>query len=854
VVALGVRSAFHQQSLYKLGWSQYKSGRAEEGLAAFDRLLALRLQDPRAPEGLRPLSGLPRADRELVDDTLRVMAITFADGDGTAMLERFVQASGTPPHAVLLHGRLGELYIEKQRFQDAAAALAAFGRAQPGHVQAPLLASRAIEALRQGGFVSQVLAAKRAFIDAYNFNAPFWAGRERAQFPAVAAELRSHVADVAQWHHAAAQGGGGDAEWQQAIRYHRLQLQQFPDDSQRDRTRLLLAEALFSSGRHAESVAEFETRAYEGAQDADAARAGYAALGAYARAETTLAEPQRAAWRQQGLESALRFATRFPSHEDAEGVLVRAVEALHASGDGARAVTAAQQLLARQPAPTRERQRIAQGVMGQVAFDQGDHAAAELAWTGALAQAEPGSAEHRDLQERLAVAVYRQAEVRRAAGDSAAAAAGFLRVAAVAPASPVAVTARYDAAAVLLAAGSWSQAIDVLEAFRNDHPQHALQPEVTQKLAVAYAADGRHAASSREYERIADRAAETAAVREEALALAAENAGKAADAARQASLLQRLLQQYPGNVAQRIEDRQQLLELALASGDAQAMRRWREALVAADAAAGPARSDRTRLLAARARLALAQPARAAFAALPLKNPLNRSLAAKRKGLDAALSALREASAYGVADVTTQADHQIAELYRRLAQDLLASERPPRLSADAREQYDLLLEEQAIPFEEQAISLHEANLGRLRDGLFNDGVQASLAALKELVPGRYVLQEQRTNPLRQLPPEDPRAAFAAQYEAALALLTAGDTAAAATALDAVLQQDPAFAPALRNAAVLALKHRQDSVAGVALLQRLHAVSPDELPVRAWLAELQAKPATSSAADAVEEPRT
>ncbi len=69
-------------------------------------------------------------------------------------------------------------------------------------------------------------------------------------------------------------------------------------------------------------------------------------------------------------------------------------------------------------------------------------------------------------------------------------------------------------------------------------------------------------------------------------------------------------------------------------------------------------------------------------------------------------------------------------------DLLASEKPKKLSADELEQYDLLLEEQATPFEEQAIKMHEANTVHARDGIYDDGVKASYAALAKLLPGRY----------------------------------------------------------------------------------------------------------------------
>jgi hypothetical protein len=49
---------------------------------------------------------------------------------------------------------------------------------------------------------------------------------------------------------------------------------------------------------------------------------------------------------------------------------------------------------------------------------------------------------------------------------------------------------------------------------------------------------------------------------------------------------------------------------------------------------------------------------------------------------------------------------------------------------------VLLEEQAFPFEEQAIAAHEANLARMKQGIWNDWIRKSVHALGELSPAKY----------------------------------------------------------------------------------------------------------------------
>ncbi len=276
-------------------------------------------------------------------------------------------------------------------------------------------------------------------------------------------------------------------------------------------------------------------------------------------------------------------------------------------------------------------------------------------------------------------------------------------------------------------------------------------------------------------------------------------------------------------MAERIETRQRLMDYAEKAGNTERVAYWQREIVKADAAAGAGRTDRTRYLAARASLALAAPARDSYRALKLGDPLQRSLAAKRRALEPALAGYKAAAAYNVAEVTTQASFEIAELQRQLAADLLASERPKKQTADVREQYDLMLEELATQFEEEAIKLHEANIAHARDGIFDAGVKASYGALAKLAPARYGKTElpgtynaSLVLPVAAAPaaageegavavpvPETPQPAarFVAQHDRAVALANAGQQAEAEIEFRQLMEAAPEFGGAAYNLGVL-----------------------------------------------------
>ena len=76
--------------------------------------------------------------------------------------------------------------------------------------------------------------------------------------------------------------------------------------------------------------------------------------------------------------------------------------------------------------------------------------------------------------------------------------------------------------------------------------------------------------------------------------------------------------------------------------------------------------------------------------------MKRQLKLKKDRMELALKAYATAADYGVAEVSTAATYQTAELYRDFGKALMTSQRPKGLKKDELEQYNVLLEEQAFP--------------------------------------------------------------------------------------------------------------------------------------------------------------
>ena len=736
VVKVGPSSAYYNQSLYKHGWSLFKQGENERSLESFAGVLDSVLVSKSDPSVLIEIDTLSRPNRELVEDTFRVMAITFSYLDGPKTIDDFVKHRKSRPYSYLLYARLGDLYIEKERYTDAADAYRAFVSQDRDNEKAPQLQMQAIEAYSKGGFPQLVLQGKKEFVESYSYGTAFWQNRTPQSEPGVVAELKTNLKDVAQYYHAQAQRTKSLSDYQEAAKWYRSFITSFPDEPETAATNFLLADTLFESKQYLDAAQEYEKTAYGYGGHEKAGAAGYAAIVAYGKQEEGLSGDAKAAMHARGVESSLKFAQAFPLHPESAQVLTRAATDLYTAKDYPRAIAAAQTILARQPPADVAKQRIAWTVIANSNFEQGHFDKAETGYNSAQGLMQPNDPERPVIVERLAAAIYKQGEQKNKAGDSNGAVDDFLRVSKEAPTSKVRANADFDAAALLITEKRWDQAIVVLEGFRHNFPQSPLQEDVTRKLAVAYTESNHPGQAALEFEHIAQAPAETPDVQREATLQAAELYDKAGNAAKSRAMLESFVKHFPQPLNPAMEARSKLSEIAGKSGDIGGRDYWLKEIIAADRSAGAARTDRSRALAAKATLTLAAPAREEFVRIKLVAPLKKSLAEKRKAMEAALKAYTQAADYQVADVTTAATFESAELYRQLGKDLISSERPKNLSKDELEQYNVLLEEQAFPFEEDSIKLHEVNIARAKTGTYDEWVQKSFAALAQLNPGRY----------------------------------------------------------------------------------------------------------------------
>jgi TolA-binding protein len=736
VLAATDANPYQDRSLYMQGWSQYKQGRLEDGLKSFFGVLDLKVAGRGGEMSLDSIPGLTRADHELVEDTFRVASISLANLQGAESIPPFMDSPARKSYEFRVYDQLGELYIKQERPKDAADTFNQFARRNPLHEQAPVMSARVIQIYEKTGFTNQAIEARKEYIARYGRTSEFRRvngdGWEKAQ-PLV----KQRITELARHYHATAQRTKAGADYQEAVRWYRELLASFPNDAGAAQNNFLLAELLYEDAHFAEAAVEYEKTAYGYAKHDKSAEAGYGALLSYAALLKKAPAAEQPALQRSTVASALRFAQTFPGDTRVGSVLTDTAEKLYALKEVDQAAEVAQRVVDLKPPAAEAQRRVAWTVLAYSAFDKNTFAVSEKAFGEAIKLTPEKDPARADLVERQAAAIYKQAEQARASGQNREAAATFARVGAAAPGSAVRANAQYDSAAALISVKDWDGAIRTLEDFRQRFPNHALQPEVTKKLAVAYLEKGSWANAAAELEKIATaNAAKDPKVARDALWQAAELYDKANAKPAAAKAYERYFAQYPQPLEPALEARYRVATIAKDSGNTARESALMREIFAADQAGGSARTDRTRYLGATAALAMAEPVAESFRSVQLTEPLQVKLKLKKSKMEETLSAYKVAADYGVADVTTAATYRIATVYRDFGKALMSSGRPKKLSKAELDQYNVLLEEQAFPFEEKATELHEINAHRAASGVYDKWVKSSFDALRELRPVRY----------------------------------------------------------------------------------------------------------------------
>ena len=746
-------SHLYDKSVFMMGWSQFKQAKYDKSGKTFIKVLdLLSLLAKEKQQSLFELDGI---EGEAARDTLRVLSISFSYGAGAEDIDALLDETGDRSYGYLLYEQLAQHYLAQERYEDSASVSRAYIKRYPDDNNAPLMYQSIITAYTAGKFPLKVWQEKELFVASYG-TSPSRQRKDSKENGDGAAEagvdqwMHQYLDELSHYYYVLAQKTIGSKKestqasyYLKAGDYYRQLVDTFPLDPKRGEYSFLAGESFYKINKLELAIHNYEFSAYQSDSHSFALEAGYAAVLAHnemrnQKIRQGVKEPNL---EQQShrYESINLFASHFPDDKRTPAILNDlANEYLNDKRFVEAKITS--QAVLNHPLASKPLKRSSWLVNGHANFELQDYAAAEHAYDMATDLMTAENKSFALLQERRAASIYKQGEAAIVAGDREQAVEQFLRLARVMPSSGLRPNAQYDAATQLLELKQWRKAVAVLKSFQKDFPDHALAETIPDKLIYAYLESGDKIDAADQLVILSNKPATDPEKSRKALYQAADLYASAGVKDTSIELLQQYVAKYPKPYNLYIEAHQTMVSFYAQKGHFSKRNKWLNKLVLVDASAGESRNARSKYLAASARMTLAQDDLKKFESAKLTLPLKKSLKKKSALLKTVVDQLQQIPKYGVAQYTTEATFKLAEVYRSLGNDIMISERPSSLDELQLEQYDILLEEQAYPFEEKSIAVHEINISRTKDGIYDNWVKESYRILSTIVPARYLRGE------------------------------------------------------------------------------------------------------------------
>jgi tetratricopeptide (TPR) repeat protein len=311
ILQMGTASSYHELALYKLGWTFYKQDMYEEALQKYMALL-----DYKVSVGYDFDARHEEDDERRVADTFRVISLSFSNMGGPEAVKEFFAGSGARGYEDRIYANLGEHYLAKLRYDDAAKTYRAFETLYPFHKAAPRFAMKVVETFTQGGFPKLVLEAKRDFAAKYGLKAAYWQHFKPEESPEVLDYLKANLKDLATHYHAQYQSAEKAdeklAHYQEALRWYGDYLDSFPKDPDSAPINYRMADLLLENKDFGLAARQYERTAYEYPAHPQSAAAGYAAVFAFREQLKVTPEGQQEAVKRDTVASSIKFADAFP--------------------------------------------------------------------------------------------------------------------------------------------------------------------------------------------------------------------------------------------------------------------------------------------------------------------------------------------------------------------------------------------------------------------------------------------------------------------------------------------------------------------------------------------------------------
>jgi tetratricopeptide (TPR) repeat protein len=713
---------FYERALFKRGWARYKQGLFSE--AADDYLAALDKHQ------FADYDTLKQSEKDQFNEYFRGLGLNLANLQNNQELQNYLSSRVDEKYVFSSYDAVTQIYLEQERYSDAAEAIAQFIKNYPDSPQQPSAQLRALEIWQLGKFKQRFAETLASVYTKYNQKATYWASHRNTKTQdKFFNSLREHILNAATNSQDEYLTSHSPKDLENAKLWYSRYLENYANFARQDKVYGMYAELLVDAGTNTDALKYFELAAYDG----DIILDKEAAYSTITETSSLFAKsPSNTALLKKHIHYVLLSGQLYQSEVRYQK------SALHAQQLALNNNMAQESILLANSLPDSASDQLLYdaSVMKSLAYIQLQMYSDAETILNDLLKLNKRASDQQQLTNNLALAIYKQAEIYTQKGLNDEAIKEYARISKRVPTSEIAPKGLYEAILISMKNEKWNSAISLIQDFQQLYPKNDLNKDATRQLSIAYLNAGDSIKAAQAFEKMSTQE-ENQDAKMASLWKAAEIYESKGNSDNAIKAYSSYAETYPRPYPQYIEAMYKLTQLLNASNQQDKVITWQEKISAADKLASKdLKSTRTNFIVATTTLANATRVQRKFESIKLAEPLTETLKSKKKLMQDAIAAFGQVSAYNEASSITQATYEIANIYQHFSTALMTSERPKSLKGEELEQYNILLEDQAFPFEEKAIEFYELNLAHTKENISNIWINQTLVNLRKLYPVKY----------------------------------------------------------------------------------------------------------------------
>lgn len=720
-------NVFYEKALFKRGWARFKQ---EYYLEAVDDYL-----EAVDYNNFEDYNELNKSELEQFNEYFRAIGLSFSYLGGAEPLNEYFQNNPSFRYIYYSYSHVSDIYLKQQRYSDAVETLKFFIANNKNSENIPLSYLQIVNIWKEGGFAKKASEEIDVLYKKYHPDSKYWLSKKanRNTYKKISMNLKENILLVSSYYHKLYHEKHKKNDFKNADVWYKRYLKHYKSHARKDNIYYQYASLLSTNKQYSSALKYYEMAAYDG----DIILNKKAAYATIALSDNIYKKTKENTTRKNILNKHIKYATLYTQlyskDKRSHTIILNAAEMAFQTEQFKKAIELAESLPSNLKSISNTKANI---IKAHSYFNVLEYENAEAAYFSALTGGYINKETKEKLSDKLALSIYKQAEQSNKNGKTNDAIDHYIRISTIVPSSLISVTGFYDGIALSMKHKLWDISIRNIKTFQRLYPNNKYNREVTKKLSVAYLSSNQGIKAAQEFEKISG-FEKNKDIKIAALWQAAELYEEKNDLNAAIRSYEKYSTRYKKPFPQHMESMNKLTELYTKASNKKKTSYWYKTIIKEDRKTiRKYKTDRTRYITSSASLNLAKLEHKKFTKQQLVLPLRISLRKKKHVMQKAVKYYGQASKYGIAETATESTHAIANIYKSFSKDLLTSQRPKDLSGDELEQYVILLEDKAFPFEDKAIEFYEANMSHIKDGIYNKWVKRSHEQLKLLFPARY----------------------------------------------------------------------------------------------------------------------